>query len=130
MSSNGYFGGYFGNGYFAGYFGPEGESDPNAMRGTASGVASVTGNRGISEADIPVHAASRLVHGDIAGRLKRGKHLELTESCQFLFPEVIDNGSSNNPAPIGNRSHVSAFLLFQVADAGMGEGRPQLLGKG
>ncbi|MCU0736721.1 MAG: hypothetical protein MUF20_14620 [Methylotetracoccus sp.] len=39
----GYFGGYFPDGYFAGYFGPQGAADPNAMRGTAAGVASVSG---------------------------------------------------------------------------------------
>lgn len=40
-----YFGNrYFPKGYFPdGYFGIEGEVDPNAMRGTAAGVATVTG---------------------------------------------------------------------------------------
>jgi membrane protein involved in colicin uptake len=42
-------GGYFGDKYFPdgffpqGYFGTEGEADPNAMRGTAAGIATVTG---------------------------------------------------------------------------------------
>ena len=41
--SGGYFGSYWPDGYFAGFFGPTEPSDPNAMRGTAAGVATVTG---------------------------------------------------------------------------------------
>jgi hypothetical protein len=42
-------GGYFGNKYFPGgyfpenYFGNQGETDPNAMRGVAAGIAAVSG---------------------------------------------------------------------------------------
>ena len=104
--SGGYFGGkYFPDGYFPqSYFGTEGEADPNALRGSAAGVASVTGSLTAGEQAAPVQIMGGWLSDEDRKRRRRERRKwkedqdEIRAALKSIYAKIKTAGNDAKPA--------------------------------